>query len=1061
YYTPEPLARLLVKHLLMERCEDLSADELLDLKILEPAMGSAAFLVETTNQLADLYLERKQREVGRTIPQEDIVIEKQRVRSYIADRNCFGVDLNPTAVELGAISLWLNGLHKGDFSPWFGDQLHAGNSLIGARRAVYIPSQLKGKTADLWFNHPPTELGWKEERPDEDVFQWLLPAKDMAAFEKDKSIKSFAGEYQERIKKWRAGGFFKPLEAHEISLVKRLSTAADVLFSIVADELARTRNAANDEITIWPEQLKAGVKDVDYHKKELLKQRLMGEDHAHNTLPFKRLKTAMDAWCALWLWPIEQADKLPNRQEFFEGMRVLLEGGFSADGSFSLGEMDDFAVLQDDLFGSENEVRDTTAKYNTSLFQETNVEALIEEYDWLRVAGDVAEQARFVHYDLLFADILKERKGFDLVVGNPPWAKPNWNEGAVLADIDPIYAGKSASEIRRLLPAALSRVNGISQFLADYSASKGMISVSASSEMQPYVGAGANNLYRCFLSLIFRLLASEAFAGVIHQDGHLTASPTTLLRRHWYGRIARHFDFSNKMTGKMFAEVHHELMFSLNIYRGELGDVAFDQFTSAFLPSQVEDSYSDQEGLGEIPGKKNSDGEWDTRGHKGRVIRIDRTALETIHALSEDSSIPVEEARFIQPFSNNTLRIFEALASKSKIGIALVDYEGAPSWQMSSHWDEAAAQKANVIRRSTDFRSKCRVIQGPMFHVANPIYKNPTRNSKKNADYDLVDLLNINESYISRTNFTAVSFPSDFHQSLPRCSWDQSKSQADFYRLAVREMIALNGERSFISCVIPPFVSHVSSIQSIAFKRVCDLLNCATLAHSIIYDFYYKASSRAHFQAQDFRRMPFVELPAYALQRTLFLNCLTMDFRDLWTSTNLTQNSKIVWSPIHKLYGLDCINTQSVSEWAWALPLRAEFYRRQALVEIDVVVAQAFGVRLEQLLEMYRIYFPVLQENEAATWYDQNGRIVWSCSKGLPGVGYLNEKGKSPGRREWESILSTNPSELVCTAIDDTRPGGPYEVERRFVGPFFTCDRAEDYKRAWAHFEKVDSENAA
>ena len=74
----------------MERCKDLSADELLDLKILEPAMGSAAFLVETTNQLADLYLERKQREVGRTIPQEDIVIEKQRVRSYIADRNCFG-----------------------------------------------------------------------------------------------------------------------------------------------------------------------------------------------------------------------------------------------------------------------------------------------------------------------------------------------------------------------------------------------------------------------------------------------------------------------------------------------------------------------------------------------------------------------------------------------------------------------------------------------------------------------------------------------------------------------------------------------------------------------------------------------------------------------------------------------------------------------------------------------------------------------------------------------------------------------------------------------------------
>lgn len=136
YYTPEPLARLLVKHALMERCKDLTADELLDLKILEPAMGSAAFLVETTNQLADLYLERKQKETGRTIPQDQIVIEKQKVRAYIADRNCFGVDLNPIAVELGAISLWLNSLHASNFSPWFGDQLHAGNSLIGARRAA-------------------------------------------------------------------------------------------------------------------------------------------------------------------------------------------------------------------------------------------------------------------------------------------------------------------------------------------------------------------------------------------------------------------------------------------------------------------------------------------------------------------------------------------------------------------------------------------------------------------------------------------------------------------------------------------------------------------------------------------------------------------------------------------------------------------------------------------------------------------------------------------------------------------------------------------------------------
>ena len=39
--------------------------------------------------------------------------ERQRVRAFITDRNTFGVDLNPIAVELGQVSLWLNCIHEG------------------------------------------------------------------------------------------------------------------------------------------------------------------------------------------------------------------------------------------------------------------------------------------------------------------------------------------------------------------------------------------------------------------------------------------------------------------------------------------------------------------------------------------------------------------------------------------------------------------------------------------------------------------------------------------------------------------------------------------------------------------------------------------------------------------------------------------------------------------------------------------------------------------------------------------------------------------------------------
>ena len=652
YYTPEPLARLLVKHALMERCRDLTADELLELKILEPAMGSAAFLVETTNQLADLYLERKQKEMGRTIPQEEIVLEKQRVRAYIADRNCFGVDLNPIAVELGAISLWLNSLHGSEFSPWFGDQLHAGNSLIGARRAAYTPSLLSAKAqGDLWFNGKPAEIGWRNRLPEGHAWQWLLPAKDMANFDKDKSIAPFAKSAQDRIKAWRKGGFFAKLEPHEVKLVQKLSRIAEALFDQVAEDLAKTRVAADDEITLWPDKMMPGNKRMDFHEKARLNARLIGADHAANTLPYKRLKTAMDAWCSLWLWPLDKADVLPSRAEFLQGMAMILEGGFTADGALAAPSVTDFADPAPDfmkLLEPDAPARDlfkAAAKRQDGLFRETNVEALIENFDWLKTAVEVAERERFVHFDLIFADVMKARGGFDVIVGNPPWTKPSWNEGLVLADIDPLYAGLSASDAKKVLGEALPKVPpvrregrlvpAVEAFLQHFVSTRGAMEVTSSEVMNPFAGGGSNNLYRCFIDLSFRLVAPQGYAALIHQDGHLGDPKSGAFRRHWYSRIAKHFDHSNKITTKNFAEVVDHVRFSLNIYRGMTAEVNFDQFSFAFLARQIDDSYADQDGIGEIPGIKGKDGKWDTRGHRDRVMRIDGEALSVIHALSE------------------------------------------------------------------------------------------------------------------------------------------------------------------------------------------------------------------------------------------------------------------------------------------------------------------------------------------------------------------------------------------------------------------------------------------
>src|SRR5207244_12922949 len=104
------------------------------------------------SQLAAEALEAKRADVGRRIPHDAYSREQQKVRMYLADRNAFGVDLNPVAVELAEVSLWLHAIYGADGGedgaprqarvPWLGYQLFAGNSLIGARREVYRASTL-------------------------------------------------------------------------------------------------------------------------------------------------------------------------------------------------------------------------------------------------------------------------------------------------------------------------------------------------------------------------------------------------------------------------------------------------------------------------------------------------------------------------------------------------------------------------------------------------------------------------------------------------------------------------------------------------------------------------------------------------------------------------------------------------------------------------------------------------------------------------------------------------------------------------------------------------------
>jgi len=137
YYTPDYIVKYIVENTIgplieekknkIEREEDL-IDEILSLKILDPAMGSGHFLVESTDFIAKCLVEA----LGvssKEIEEEDI----RWARREVVERCIYGVDLNPLAVELAKLSLWLSTLSINKPLSFLDHHLKCGNSLIGAR----------------------------------------------------------------------------------------------------------------------------------------------------------------------------------------------------------------------------------------------------------------------------------------------------------------------------------------------------------------------------------------------------------------------------------------------------------------------------------------------------------------------------------------------------------------------------------------------------------------------------------------------------------------------------------------------------------------------------------------------------------------------------------------------------------------------------------------------------------------------------------------------------------------------------------------------------------------
>jgi hypothetical protein len=131
FYTPQPLAHYLIRQSLDGLTRDATPEAILKLRVLDPSVGSGAFLVAACSFLAEAY-EAALIQTSGVHPSDISREDRARFRRTIAERCLYGVDVNPMAVQLARLSLWLSTLAADRPLSFLDHHLVTGDSLMGA-----------------------------------------------------------------------------------------------------------------------------------------------------------------------------------------------------------------------------------------------------------------------------------------------------------------------------------------------------------------------------------------------------------------------------------------------------------------------------------------------------------------------------------------------------------------------------------------------------------------------------------------------------------------------------------------------------------------------------------------------------------------------------------------------------------------------------------------------------------------------------------------------------------------------------------------------------------------
>ncbi|MDP5315550.1 Eco57I restriction-modification methylase domain-containing protein [Streptomyces poriferorum] len=818
--------------------------------------------------------------------------------------------------------------------------------------------------------------------------------------------------------------------------------------------------------------------------------------------PYWRLKQVMDAWCALWFWPLEEVALLDGTApDYFNGAQDLKKLGKGAmDRKVALRNLDEWIEFAESVVGR---VDVEPGKVAGSLFEMPKVNGLKgldaferslddkmteisgwvdflslgDLFPWHGTAVRIARERGFLHWELDFAHVFAGG-GFDLMVGNPPWVRQEWDESGVLAELEPWFelSGKATEKDRTERSAELLRdARNRSFYLGELETVAGVSSFLASPGTYPELVGTRPDMYRAFMLLAWRAVGKRGTAGLIHPSTHLTGAKEGTLRRAAYRHLRLHAGFVNELF--LFARpVGNSSHFSINVYGSEQ-EVRFHHANWLMHPHVLTHSVRHEGSDDTIPGIKYQ-GAWDLRPHQSRIITVTRSTLSEWRKLTEkETSAPIEEARALFPVTTAEEAAILALARWPH---RLASMSPRVSSGFNEKTDRAAGHFAWSPGRVKAWSDV--ILQGPMISVATPFHKQaPEGGSRSVRDYSAWDLANLSEDATPRTNYHPAGTSSRF--TAAQEGWvDRSRLRqlhgdpaavaaaeqdiraadargneescesavsallraasthpySEFTRVAWRRQIASDTERSLYAVLLPSGPVHVDLMNSMSLANNLETTLAAGFMAALPLDYYLRVTGWGDLRIGEAKTLP---APAAAhplslplLLRTLRLNAQTNAYAPLWVELYDSTWQQDTWAAATRWPD----DTPPLAEgvgptWTRDTPLRAEFARRAALVEIDALVAVWLGISADELVAMYRARFPVLQQYEENMWFDATGRRIAKAHQ---------QHGYGQPKDAWKQLSSHEDFPLEANV--------PHEYE----GPLYQANRVEEMRGAHAEFTR-------